>query len=102
LEGRRFPSSAGQFDQLLAWLGCVLNDAMHVGISCIVPDSFALEIHAERVSAFFEMCICMLAFVSSTPDFATDETLPETRFNMTYFAFQGAVIVSVLAWAFVF
>ncbi len=84
--------SARQFDQLFARFGCILYDSMDVCVSCIVPDSLALQVHAECMSTLFEMGVCMLPFIPSTPHFATYQTLPQTRVNMAYFAFKGPVV----------
>lgn len=49
------------------------------------------------MATFFEMRICMFAFVSAATNFTTNEALPKTCLDMTNLTFQCAIADLVLS-----
>ena len=61
----------------------ILQDAVHVPITRIIPDPLRAHIHGETVARLLVMLECVGGVVATTPGVAADEADPEIGLRMT-------------------
>lgn len=55
----------------------VLDDAVDVGVSDVIPDSLRGKVHCESVGAFFEVLIGVCTVVTTATYRSADQTYPK-------------------------
>ena len=74
--GSRWLGGGGrEFDEFA--VGFVLDDAVDVAVSFVVPDSLGGHVHCERVAALGEMAVGVGFVVAAAADVSTNEADPE-------------------------